>query len=73
MTIADWATTVSGGLAVLAALGWIVKRYLSELKPNHGSSLRDSVDEIHRSVQDICVSLARLEGRFEQHIDESRR
>ena len=58
MSIADWATTISGALAVIAALGWIVKRYLVELKPNHGSSLRDAVDCIQRDISAISVDLA---------------
>jgi hypothetical protein len=70
MSIADWATTVSGALAVIAALGWIVKRYLVELKPNHGSSLRDAVDCIQKDISAISVDLARLEGKFEQHTEE---
>lgn len=70
MSIADWATTVSGALAVIAALGWIVKRYLVELKPNSGSSLRDAIDCIQKDVSNISVDLARLEGKFEQHTQE---
>lgn len=73
MTLADWATTISGGLAVLGALGWIVRKYLSELKPNHGSSMRDSINDIHSTVQGISVDLARLEGKFEQHVMEGGR
>lgn len=67
MSIADWATTVSGFLAVLLAVGaafrWLVKNYLSEMKPNGGGSMRDDVTAIK-------VMLAKLEGKFEQHIEE---
>ena len=73
MSIADWATTVSGALAIMAALGWIVRRYLVELKPNSGSSLRDAVDRIQSDVSAISVDLARLEGKFEQHTEEHAR
>lgn len=31
----------------------LVKQYLSELKPNSGSSLRDEVKEIHAQVETI--------------------
>lgn len=31
----------------------ITKQYLSELKPNSGSSLRDEVKEIHAQVETI--------------------
>lgn len=67
MSIADWATTISGFLAVLLAVGgvfrWLIKNYLSEMKPNGGSSMRDDVTAIK-------VMLAKLEGKFEQHIEE---
>jgi len=80
MSIPDWATTISGGLATLGAIGWIIKKYLVELKPNHGSSLRDATDRVEKmlacmqqDVQEIKVDLARLEGKVENHIQEHAR
>lgn len=83
-TAATWATITSGYLFLIITIGgilqWFFKRYvkdmlkelspLVELKPNHGSSIKDAVDEIRSHVQDIKVDLARLEGRFDQHVDE---
>ena len=57
MTPQDWAAffvaifTLVGGLAT--AVRWMVKHYLSELKPNSGSSLKDSVDRLEIQVQQI--------------------
>ncbi len=57
MTPSDWAafavaiTTLVGSLAV--AVRWMVKNYLQELRPNSGSSLRDSVDRLERQVEEI--------------------
>ena len=57
MTPADWAAftvalaTLVGSLA--AAVRWMVKNYLQELRPNSGSSLRDSVDRLERQVEEI--------------------
>jgi hypothetical protein len=57
MTPTDWAalavslTTLLGGAAVM--IRWLVKHYLSELRPNSGSSLRDSVDRLERQVEEI--------------------
>lgn len=67
MSIPDWATTVSGVLAVLAAFGLVariaikhlVHDYLSELKPNGGSSIKDKVNDIERKVN-------KLESRVDQ-------
>jgi hypothetical protein len=50
-TIAVALCTVVGGFA--AAIRWMVKHYLSELRPNSGSSLRDSVDRLEERVDRI--------------------
>ena len=57
MTITEWAglavamMTLLGGFA--AAVRWLVKHYLYELKPNSGSSLKDSVVRLERQVEEI--------------------
>ena len=53
MSIADWATTVSGILAVIAAFGWVIKHYLKELKPNSGSSMNDRLTRVETKVDII--------------------
>jgi hypothetical protein len=67
MSASDWATVASGGLAVLASI-WAVHRfttkamvrdYLSELKPNGGSSVKDQITNIDSKVQ-------KLETRVDQ-------
>lgn len=61
MTVQDWAAffvaifTLVGGLAT--AVRWMVKHYLSELKTNGGSSLRDSVDRLEKQVEQIMIIL----------------
>ena len=57
MTPNEWAglavaaTTLIGALAM--TVRHLVKHYLSELRPNGGSSLRDSVDRLERQVEEI--------------------
>lgn len=57
MTPMNWAamavsiTTLIGGFT--AAIRWLVKHYLSELRPNSGSSLRDSIDRLETRVDRI--------------------
>ena len=57
MTPADWAafavalTTLLGTLAI--AVRHLVKYYLSELRPNGGTSLKDSVNRLEIQVQEI--------------------
>ncbi len=57
MSIADWSTTISGILAVAIAAGasirWVIKHYLSELKPNSGSSMNDRLTRIETKVEII--------------------
>jgi hypothetical protein len=61
MTVQDWAAffvaifTLIGGLAT--AVRWMVKHYLSELKSNGGSSLRDSVNRLETQVEQIMLIL----------------
>jgi len=57
MSIQDWAaftltlltiiTIVAGGIR------WLVKHYLSELKPNSGSSLKDSVNRLEEKTDKL--------------------
>jgi hypothetical protein len=67
MSLPDWATLASGVLALLASF-WAIHRfitkalirdYLSELKPNGGSSVKDKVNDIDMRQQ-------RLENRVDQ-------
>jgi hypothetical protein len=57
MTAQDYATlavavmTIFGGF--VAGVRWMVKHYLNELKPNSGSSLKDSVSRLERQVEEI--------------------
>lgn len=61
MTPADYATIVGAALAVITGfaglLRWMIKHYLAELKPNSGSSLRDSVNRLETRVDKIYEML----------------
>jgi hypothetical protein len=74
LTISDWAALTSviaaGGGITAIGIKWTIKHYLAELKPNGGSSLHDAVSRIGLDVTEMRVSLARLEGRFDQHVEE---
>jgi H+/Cl- antiporter ClcA len=50
-TVAVAVMTIIGGFA--AAVRWMVKHYLNELKPNGGSSMKDSVARLERQVEEI--------------------
>jgi hypothetical protein len=48
-TVAVAVCTIIGGF--VGAVRWLVKHYLAELKPNSGSSLKDSVIRLEEKVE----------------------
>lgn len=48
-TIAVAVCTIVGAFAT--SVRWLVKHYLAELKPNSGSSLKDSVVRLEEKVE----------------------
>jgi hypothetical protein len=59
----DWAALSVSLVTIVAAfvtsVRWLVKHYLSELKTNGGSSLRDKVDRLEVRVDTIIEMLDR--------------
>ena len=57
MTLQDWGALVvalvTGLTGVAALLRFIVLHYLSELKPNSGSSIKDQVNRLETRVDKI--------------------
>ena len=57
MTPANWAALIVSIIAIATAFSgavrWLVKHYLYELKPNGGSSMKDSVSRLERQVEEI--------------------
>lgn len=74
MSAAEWAgfavaimTLVAG---FTAAIRWLVKHYLDELKPNGGGSMRDAVninterlDRVEQRVDQIYLILCERQGK----------
>jgi hypothetical protein len=63
MSAAEWAGFAVAIMTLVvgftAAIRWLVQHYLSELKPNSGSSMRDAVN----------INTERLD-RVEQRVDQ---
>ena len=61
MTAADWAGLVVSVVTIIISFGaatrWLVKHYLSELKNNGGSSVKDQVDRLEIRVDQIYLLL----------------
>jgi hypothetical protein len=57
MTPENWASLIVSIIAIttafIASIRWLVKHYLSELKPNGGSSVSDRVSRVESRVDDI--------------------
>ena len=61
MTPANWAGLIVSIIAIVSAFAgsvrWLVKHYLVELKPNGGSSMRDSINRLEAQIEIILKVL----------------
>jgi hypothetical protein len=62
MSTNEWAGIAVAVTTIVASFAgsvrWLVKHYLSELRPNGGSSLRDSVDRLEKRIDSLFELLA---------------
>jgi hypothetical protein len=62
MTPADWAILIATILGIASTifmgLRWVVRSFLYELRPNGGSSLKDTVNRLESRVDEIYKILA---------------
>ena len=56
LTVAVAVLTIFGGF--VGTIKWIVKHYLNELKPNGGSSIKDSMVRMERRIDDLYKLIA---------------
>jgi YesN/AraC family two-component response regulator len=74
MTIQDWASLIVAILTIVSSLGlaikWLVKHYLSELKPNSGSSLKDQVNRLEKALEEQREDSERSRNRQEKKLDD---
>lgn len=66
MTATNWAGLIVSIIAIVSAftgsVRWLVKHYLSELKPNSGSSMRDELTGLKHEVaiiKDLVIELVK--------------
>lgn len=68
MNTSQWAGLIVSIIAIVSAFAgsvrWLVKHYLYELKPNSGSSLKDSVTRLEEKVE-ILYQIMIHKGRDE--------
>ena len=74
MTIQDWASLIVAILTIVSsiALGikWMVKHYLSELKTNGGSSVKDQINRLESAVDEQRIDSIKSRDRQEKKLDE---
>jgi hypothetical protein len=62
MSTNEWAGIAVAVTTIIASFAgsvrWLVKHYLTELKPNSGSSMRDSIDRLERRVDSLYELVA---------------
>jgi hypothetical protein len=62
MSANEWAGLAVATATIVASFAgsvrWLVKHYLTELKPNSGSSMRDSIDRLERRVDSLYELVA---------------
>jgi hypothetical protein len=62
MELKDYLTVAVALIAIFSAFAggirWMVKHYLYELKPNGGSSLKDSVKRLEERIDDLYKLIA---------------
>jgi hypothetical protein len=74
MTIQDWASLIVAILTIVSsiafAIKWLVKHYLSELKTNGGSSVKDQINRLENAVEDQRIDSIASRDRQEKKLDE---
>ena len=50
---------ISIATALLLALRWVIKSFLSELKPNSGSSMKDQITRLEQRVDELFILISK--------------
>ncbi len=62
MEFKDYLTVAVAVIAIFSAFAggirWMVKHYLNELKPNGGSSMKDSMARMEARIDDLYALIA---------------
>ena len=62
MLLKDYLTIAVAVIAIFSAMAggirWMVKHYLNELKPNGGSSMKDSLERLEKRIDSLFELIA---------------
>ena len=74
MTIQDWASLIVAILTIVSSIAfgikWLVKHYLSELKPNGGSSVKDQISRLESALDEQRIDSIESRNRQESKLDD---
>jgi hypothetical protein len=74
MTIQDYASLIVAILTIVSSIAfsikWLVKHYLSELKTNGGSSVKDQISRLENALDDQRIDSIKSRDRQEKKLDE---
>ena len=74
MTVQDWAALLLSILSIIAVVAggikWLVKHYLSELKPNAGSSMKDQISRLELALDEQRVDSINSRHRQEEKLND---
>ena len=63
MSVESWVAIAVGISTLITsfsmALRWVIKSYLSELKPNSGSSIKDQMNRLEKRVDDLFILISK--------------
>ena len=74
MTIQDWASLIVAILTIVSSIAfsikWLVRHYLSELKPNSGSSMKDQISRLELALDEQRIDSIKSRDRQEKKLDD---
>jgi hypothetical protein len=74
MNIQDWASLIVAILTIVSSIAfgikWLVKHYLSELKPNGGSSVKDQINRLENALDEQRIDSIKSRDRQEKKLDD---
>lgn len=74
MSIESWVAVIVGIITIVTSIGmfirWIVKHYLDELRPNHGSSIKDQITRLESRQEELEKKMDSQHNKLEKKIDK---
>ncbi len=73
MTIQDWASLIVAIFTIVSsiafAIKWLVKHYLSELKTNGGSSVKDQMNRLEQRANEADAKRKEMDRKLDHMYD----